>query len=267
MDIINHGVIISQRQSDYVGGTLPYEVRNPSGDWTPYLPPGEWQRNNFFDTFACVTFSFLNSVETQYKFLTGIERNFSDRELAKASDTIPNVGNSLWHVADTARAEGIVDESVWPAPENYTELVYYASIPQDVKDQAKLFLKDWEIKYEWIDTSKESLMHHIKHAPIQVVLPGHAVLDFLTTQQIINYFDSYAPFQKQTEQILWAMKIVLNRRIKMLDKDDVRFLYALEGFHDEAGVEFWGDGTHTLKDYKKARVPDKVLELTKLVLI
>lgn len=53
----------------------------------------------------------------------------------------------------------------------------------------------------------------------------------------------------------------------MLDKEDVRFLQALEGFHDQAGVDFWGDGTHTLKEYKVARVPDKVKELTNLILI
>lgn len=50
----------------------------------------------------------------------------------------------------------------------------------------------------------------------------------------------------------------------MLDQDDVKFLQALEGFSDLAGVVFWGDGTHTLKEYKAARVPDKMKELTKL---
>lgn len=53
----------------------------------------------------------------------------------------------------------------------------------------------------------------------------------------------------------------------MLDKDDVRFLQALEGYHDEIGVAYWGDGTHTLKEYKVARTPDKIKELTNLVLI
>ena len=47
----------------------------------------------------------------------------------------------------------------------------------------------------------------------------------------------------------------------MLTKEQVRFLQALEGFHDEAGVDFWGDGTHTLDEYKVSRVPDKIKEL------
>lgn len=50
----------------------------------------------------------------------------------------------------------------------------------------------------------------------------------------------------------------------MLDKADVEFLQALEGFTDQPGIDFWGDGTHTLKEYKAARVPDKIGELTKL---
>ena len=51
---------------------------------------------------------------------------------------------------------------------------------------------------------------------------------------------------------------------EMLDKEDIAFLQALEGFHDQGGLDFWGDGTHTLKEYKVARVPDKIKELTNL---
>jgi hypothetical protein len=124
--MINHGVIEGQRDTDYVGGTLPYEIRNPSGDWTPYLPPGEWQGNHIVDTKACVTFSALNSLEVQYKFLTGKERNFSDRFIATLSGTTPQ-GNHLYKVGDAIRKEGLVDESVWPTPENYSWDSYYSA--------------------------------------------------------------------------------------------------------------------------------------------
>lgn len=52
----------------------------------------------------------------------------------------------------------------------------------------------------------------------------------------------------------------------MLTEKDVRFLQALEGYHDEEGVKYWTgqiDGKRkTLADYRAARLPDKIKELT-----
>src|SRR3990167_11069550 len=98
----NLGVILGTRPTDYIAGALGYEVRNPSGDWTPYLPEGEWQYNSHMDSMACVTFSALNSIETQYRFLTGLKRNFSDRFTAKKSGTTGK-GNYLYKVTDSMR--------------------------------------------------------------------------------------------------------------------------------------------------------------------
>ena len=56
----NTGVILGQRETDWIGGTIPFEELNPSGDWMPYLPPGEWQALSNGDTMACVSFSALN---------------------------------------------------------------------------------------------------------------------------------------------------------------------------------------------------------------
>src|SRR3954449_11002346 len=99
---INHGVILGQRPEDWMAGgasQIVYEVRNPSGDWRPYLPTGEKQfgKEDFFD---CVTFSLLNAIEMQEKFLTSIEVNYSDRFIAKRSNTT-HEGNYLYLVADT----------------------------------------------------------------------------------------------------------------------------------------------------------------------
>lgn len=238
---INYGIIEGRRASDYLGGTLPYEERNPSGDWTSYLPLGEWQANNFFDTFACVTFSALNSLETQYKFLTGQSRNFSDRFTARMSDTIPTVGNTLWRVGDSVRGDGIVDEAVWPSPDNYTEVTYYSPIPQEVKEKGKEFLKDWSVAYEWVDTDKASLIKHLKHSPLQAVIPGHAVLNFFTTQDIINYFDSYEPFLKQVNNITWAFKYVLTPIKKTMTQEEVKKQYALAFYRapDAGELAYW----------------------------
>lgn len=234
----NFGVIEGKRDTDFVAGTLPYEERNPSGDWTSYLPPGEWQKGTV-DTMACVTFSALNSIETQHKFLTGQERNFSDRFTARLSGTTPD-GNYLWRVADCIRKDGLVDESDWPAPENFTWETYYQAPPIEVINKARLFLNEWVVQYEWIDFTKESLIKHLKHAPIQVVLPGHAVLGFFRNEDVLKYFDSYVPFIKErTELVSSALKIVLTR--KGMTEQTVKNLYlaAFNRLPDSEELAYW----------------------------
>lgn len=206
---MNKGVILGQRDTDWVAGAIPFEELNPSGDWTAWLPPGEWQYVNNFDLMACVTFSALNCIETVYHFRTGYKLNFSDRFTAYMSGTTTN-GNWLWKVGDSIRKDGVVLEAKWPTPQNATWENYYVNPPLDVINEAKTFLNDWTINYEFIDFSKESLLKHLKHSPIQVVIPGHAVMLFASTQQVNKYFDSYEPFIKErTEGFASALKYVM----------------------------------------------------------
>ena len=220
----NYGVILGQRDNDYVGGTLPYIEENPLGDWTPYLPLGEWQRIDNVDLMACVTFSALNVLETLYYFKTGVRRNFSDRFTAKMSNTTPQ-GNYLYLVADSIRKDGLVDETDWPAPDDTTWDSYYLDIPQVVKDVAKDFLKDWMIQYEFIDVTRESLLKHIKQSPIQVVIPGHAIMNFFTNDDIYKYFDSYEPFIKErTDGFITALKYVMTKNMT-INEQELALLY------------------------------------------
>lgn len=221
----NHGVILGQRDSDYIGGTLPYIVENPTGDWTSYLPLGEWQRIDNVDLMACVTFSALNVLETLYYFKTGQRRNFSDRFTAKMSGTTLQ-GNYLYLVADSVRKDGLVDESDWSAPDDTTWDSYYADIPQAVKDKAKDFLKDWIVQYEFIDVTRESLLYHLKQSPVQVVIPGHAIMNFYTEVDVYHYFDSYEPFVKErTDGFVTALKYVMTKKDMKPDLQEIAILY------------------------------------------
>lgn len=221
-DIIeNHGVILGRRPSDYVHGligALPYEARNESGNWMAYLPTAERQTNRRTETFACVSYSFLNVIETQAKFLTGQEVNFSDRWLAKMSGTTM-AGNYLWAVADTARINGLVEQGVWPEPADYTWDSYYAEIPPAIKSKGMEFLKNWTVAYEWIELTPDSLEKHLKHSPLQVVIPGHAIecFTFNKPADIVRYFDTYDPFLKSTSlsHLADALKVVLTRKTPM----------------------------------------------------
>ena len=261
--IKNKGVLEGVRDTDYLAGILPYEVRNPTGDWTSFLPSEERQVRYNIRTQACVAFSCLNVVETQLNFL-GDPRNLSDRYLAYMSGTT-QFGNYLWKVADTLRKDGVVSEEDWGFPElSLEEYIgkseewvwnyYYVPPTIELINKAKLFLNEYSIAYEWIPTDKESLIYHLKHAPIQVTLPGHAVMSFYSTQDVIHYFDTYSPFKKTTPSIVSALKIVLTK--KGMTNEQVRKLHVLFGLglNDPTSIEYWTG--KPLDDFLNQRVKD-----------
>ena len=198
---MNYGVLLGKQNTDYVAGTLPYQELNPTGNWKNYLPPGEWQKPGLVDTMAFVTFSLINAIETQEKFLTGVQANYSDRWIAMMSETTEQ-GNWLYKVADTVRKYGLVKEESWPTPPNPTWDTYYAK--PDAQKQALLeaegeeWLKTHTLQYEWLTTSLEDIQKHLKHTPLQVVIPGHAIEGFHEIGDTTHYFDSYSPFEKST---------------------------------------------------------------------
>lgn len=170
----NTGVKLgSGTENLWVGGTIPYEARLVTGDWRPYAPTLEKQKDPL-ETMACVSFSCLNAIETQYKFF-GVDVNFSDRFLAKMSGTTQQ-GNWLDKVADTARNVGLVLETEYPnQPKAKVWNDYYSEVPQSVKDKA---VKQ-TILYEGVTINPTNLAYHLKHSPIQIVVtntnPEHAV--------------------------------------------------------------------------------------------
>jgi len=224
----NHGVIIGRKKSDWIAGSIPYQERNPSGDWTPYLVRAEKQWYPTFDTQACVSFSANTLCEIQIKQQTGVEVNFSDRFLAKMSGTTQQ-GNWLYIVGDTLRKTGGVLEEEWPVPpEPFGWNDYYVEIPQFVKDRAKSqFLDKYDVQTEWITITPEELKKHFKHAPLQLVIPGHAIAGFVAGVGIdgrkVKYFDTYDPYIKEMDisQISDVYKILLTVKRKLMNQTKV----------------------------------------------
>lgn len=262
---INHGLLDGKRDTDYVAGDftfISYEERNPSGDWQPYLPIKEYQKS-LEDSKSCVSFSAINSIETQEKFLTGIENNYSDRWLAVMSDTTSD-GNYLWKVADTIRKYGLVKESSYPAPLNYTFAAYHAkpepSLQAELLKEGQEWLKKWDIKYEWIPQTKESMTKHIKQVPLQITKPGHAILNFMCLADIVKYFDTYNPFIKDLSyaNVTASLKILLTPKEmakKFIINDGGKIGVAvIEGF---TGTIVFAKTPEALADLKLAlEIPD-----------
>lgn len=260
MEYIEHGVILGQRPSDYQAGAftfITYEERNPSGDWRAYLPTKEIQYGKE-DSMSCVSFSAINAIEMQEKFLTGVEKNYSDRWIATMSDTTPQ-GNYLFKVGDTIRKYGLVKEGSFPAPPNYTFSAYHAKpspeLQKELEKEGQNWLSEWDFKYEFITASKAEMLKHIKQAPLQIVIPGHAIVNFLCEQDIVNYFDTYNPHEKQTPyaNVQTAMKPLLTKKNmakKFIINDEGKIGVAvIEGF---TGTVVFAKTPEALEDLKAA---------------
>ena len=76
------------------------------------------------------------------------------------------------------------------------------------------WLSKWSIAYEWVAINKKSFLKELQHAPLQIVIPGHAILSFYCPADVVKYFDSYEPFVKETNypNIQDALKIILTKK-------------------------------------------------------
>ena len=224
---IQHGVILGEfSPKTYLGGSIPHEVRVEDGDWTRWLPKGEKQTGKD-DYFDCVSRALTSGVEIQENYLTGKEVNYSDRFLALRSETTRR-GNYLDKVAEFARKDGLIPQELWNDTWGTWEEQY--ANPDPVQLSSLLFegskwLLKWEIKYEVIPHDKKSLQYHLKHAPLILVIPGHAIVGIYSNKDIERIFDSYVPWIKDIpgeiypSKPIYAMKIVLYKKEASLDPD------------------------------------------------
>lgn len=153
-----------------LGGVTGFELQPlvDDGDWTQYLPVEERQRNATMDTMSCVTFSMLNCIEVLYKRKYGVEVNYSDRFIAKASNTSRR-GNWLETVAKTARNVGLIPEKMYPFGKSPTWEIYHKELDNSFYEEGKRFLTEYKIEYQFVDIRDRDVMMQALHfTPLQV---------------------------------------------------------------------------------------------------
>lgn len=165
-----YGFISEPKESDFIfgGGNIPIEILQPDGDWMEYLPEKEFQAPYNFETYACVTFTILNCIETLIKKQYGITKNYSDRFLAIVSGT-KSPGNSPQVVCDFLRKIGVVPQELWPyLPDMNTWDEWSAPIPQNLIDLAKEFNNEWDFRYEQVPSKPEAISEALKCSPLLI---------------------------------------------------------------------------------------------------
>lgn len=167
---------IRDEEKDYVFGSalspVPKIILQENADWSEFLPENEWQSPNGFESYSCVSHSSCNCIEILIKRLFGTSTNWSDRKVAKDSDTKIG-GNSPKKVLTAIRDKGLVSESLWPTAGVMSFTEYYKDIPQNVSDKGLKWLDEYELLYEDIvKISPKSLKDALKMSPLSVSVPA-----------------------------------------------------------------------------------------------
>jgi len=169
----NYGI---QKEDTTVGlGAVPFEVLQPDGQWTDYLPEYEYQ-NIGLEKMSCVTFSLLNCLEILSIRKYKAQFDFNDRFTAVMSGTT-FTGNSLYKVFQSVLKDGVV--SLWDdgnAIKTWNE--YYTTPPDYIKRLGKENLKELQFGMEWVAEPlyPERLMEALKYSPLWITLYAYGTI-------------------------------------------------------------------------------------------
>jgi len=215
--------------SDWIAdGFSPLVGRGIPVDWSKFLPVWESQRFQWGDSMACDYFATTNVIESQYTNLTGVERNFSDRWLAKMGKNTRG-GSSMEQGPDAARKYGLVDESLWTSEASSWD-EYYKDIPQEIIDKGKEFLKDWVLYREWVKGFPENIHTALFDTPLIVFVkyasgngilnpsgvPDHFVMAFASEYK--KFFYCFDHYEQKVKKYAWdynfrgVLKLTLLKR-------------------------------------------------------
>lgn len=140
----------------------------PDGNWLPYIPQGEEQYNTSFDSQACASFGTTNAIEILKRRLFGSTENYSDRFVAKGSDTTPQ-GNSPHKVAEFIRKSGMVYEPDYPFTADLTTWEkFYSAIPENLMILAQGIMAELDFTHEYVPTYAIALMNALKYSPLGI---------------------------------------------------------------------------------------------------
>lgn len=166
------------------------------GDWRPFAPVGEHQRQYGLETMGCVSYSNLNCHEFISRQRGDVpENNWSDRALAKMSGTTQD-GNWLSTVAETVRKLGLIREDQWGWKDATVDTwdEYYSDIVPATLATSSEILKTYDFPYEWVPADPKNMTEALEYGPLQVCNTEHAFVVTFGDGNKWYTFDTYGIF-------------------------------------------------------------------------
>lgn len=267
MDVKNTGYLPYEPMlgHDFTGGDIPFESRMSGANWKKYLPGGQIQRIGSLETMNCTAYAVTNGIDTQLTYLyksnklskeqrVFLEDNSyvidgkvktSPRFLGTLAGTTRR-GNYLYKPAKAAHKNGVVPYALLPFDKEMSWEDYYSFDGNEKNLRAlgmkfkELFNVEYEVIYSSMygpkhnDERRDAIMHHLRHAPLQIAAPtcpgwstdrivqrcnrtpNHAT-QLSGAQIAINFndFDSYIEFEKKLSwdyNIPFVLKTVVTPR-------------------------------------------------------
>lgn len=242
---MNYGFIKPTIEKEhYVLGNsnVPFVVLKEDGDWrSNSLPLKETQVKNF-DTYNCTSFNTANQIE-QYMYVAfGEKVNYSDRWIGIIAGTKPP-GNDPHLIYQAIRKYGLIPEEMLPYSDDLQNVdEYYSFKGADMEKcyaEGRKWLEKYDFKHEWCftpdmpeDEKINNLKASLKVSPVSLAVYAWykdnrnvyvrmgedthwtCCLAFTDFQKI---FDSYDPYEKDVEQIIYyAKRIHIEKKTQII---------------------------------------------------
>ena len=259
--------------TDYIFGvsTLDTTIKVENGDWTPFLPANEKQRQGF-ESMCCTNFSSTSAVEILMTRLIETKLisvgnlkwlndkgylddsghiNFSDRFDALVSGTKLNEGNTLKAPADAKHKYGLIPEKMLSWTDD--EVAYFdkAKITPEMYSLGKEFLTRFPINYEmvyrkdFVSAMKVSPLAGACHAwgttsmevYVKTTAPINHAIAIIDPPTIWKIFDSYDPFLKNLADnyifLDYALRYIVRENTDVPDSSQKKNMYILRRNPDD----------------------------------
>lgn len=226
-------------EDHYTYGALSTARQFKDRNWIAYLPSEEYQKVRRIETSNCTAFGTLNAFEGYMRRVYGHEYNYSDRYLGSRAGTT-SAGNSPHKVIETLRNyAGCISEAELPFSDDVQNVDdYYGGVTFSHKLSGVKWLRDWEVKHEWVLTGQETnwqdqLYDSLLFSPIGIAVNAwHEDNGMYVRKNKDNHWtdlvyavkghywvvwDSYAPFLKKLD---WNYGFTRAKRYEVFPRED-----------------------------------------------
>ena len=174
---------------------IPYDPRNPSGDWSPYFGQYEGQKKDYFDTQSCWAYAGNEVLEDQCEYLwkTGqfsvgdmswfhrvgfIDEDgdfYFSRRFIPTLSGVKDTGNDEAEFWRLTKIHGAIPNKMLPYT-NKDEYFDVSKITVEMRNVGEHFLKLVNIRYEelgrrWSNRSYETFEAALKQGELQIGIP------------------------------------------------------------------------------------------------